>query len=209
MLLHSCRQEVLARGEALGALLRAKEAGKIRFAGYSGDNEAATFATGLPGVDVLMCSASICDQANLEGALPAAARAGTLNPLAVVDAGRGIVLPSDARFRFETVVEQDWNRSNAVFGGDSEEPAEPFLQSLGVGFPHDVVDENPHAVKTKVFRPAQLPVYGGRIERLLLPHFNIVDRGAGQEVATDQPRLLAIPRVRRLRRPEVAGVHGG
>ena len=77
MLLHSCGLEVLRRGEALGALIRAREAGKIRFAGYSGDNEAATFATGLPGVDVLMCSASICDQANLEGALPAAARAGT------------------------------------------------------------------------------------------------------------------------------------
>jgi len=77
MLLHSCKLEVLQRGEALGALLRAKEAGKIRFAGYSGDNEAATFAAGLPGVDVLMCSASICDQVNLEGALPAAARAGT------------------------------------------------------------------------------------------------------------------------------------
>ncbi len=77
MLLHSCDLDVLRRGEALEALLRAREAGKIRFAGYSGDNEAATFAVGLPGVDVLMCSASLCDQANLEGALPAAALAGT------------------------------------------------------------------------------------------------------------------------------------
>jgi aryl-alcohol dehydrogenase-like predicted oxidoreductase len=77
MLLHSCDLEVLRRGEALAALVRAREAGKIRFAGYSGDNEAATFAAGLPEVDVLMCSASFCDQANLEGALPAAARTGT------------------------------------------------------------------------------------------------------------------------------------
>jgi aryl-alcohol dehydrogenase-like predicted oxidoreductase len=77
MLLHSCSQEVLERGEALGALLRAKEAGKIRFAGYSGDNAAATYAVSLPGLDVLMCSANLCDQANLEGALPAAALAGT------------------------------------------------------------------------------------------------------------------------------------
>lgn len=77
MLLHSCNQDVLKQGEALGALIRAKEAGKIRFAGYSGDNEAATFAVGLPGVDVLMCSASLCDQVNLDGALAAAALAGT------------------------------------------------------------------------------------------------------------------------------------
>ena len=77
MLLHSCGLDVLRRGEALDALLRAREAGKIRFAGYSGDNEAAAFAVGLPGVDVLMCSASLCDQANLEVVLPAAVQAGT------------------------------------------------------------------------------------------------------------------------------------
>jgi aryl-alcohol dehydrogenase-like predicted oxidoreductase len=77
MLLHSCRRSVLEQGEALGALLRAKAAGKIRFAGYSGDNDAATYAAGLDGVDVLMCSASMCDQANLDGALKAAAQAGT------------------------------------------------------------------------------------------------------------------------------------
>ena len=76
MLLHSCPQAVLERGEALGALLRAREAGKIRFAGYSGDNQAAAYAATLPGVDVLMCSASLCDQANLDAALPAAAKAG-------------------------------------------------------------------------------------------------------------------------------------
>ena len=66
--------EVLKKGEALGAPIKAREAGKIRFAGYSGDHDAATFAVGLPGVDVLMCSANLCDQVNLEGALPAAFR---------------------------------------------------------------------------------------------------------------------------------------
>ena len=77
MLLHTCDLEVLKRGEALGALIKAREAGKIRFAGYSGDNEAATFAIALPGVDVLMCSANLCDQANVDGALSTAVLAGT------------------------------------------------------------------------------------------------------------------------------------
>ncbi|HLO68285.1 MAG TPA: aldo/keto reductase, partial [Holophaga sp.] len=76
MLLHTCPLEVLERGEALEALLRAKAAGKIRFAGYSGDNAAAVHAAGLPGVDVLMCSLNLVDQANLESAVPAASRAG-------------------------------------------------------------------------------------------------------------------------------------
>jgi aryl-alcohol dehydrogenase-like predicted oxidoreductase len=77
MLLHSCKREVLERGEALGALARAREAGKIRFAGYSGDNEAAALAVDLPDVDVLMCSLNLCDQVNLDSALPLAAKAGT------------------------------------------------------------------------------------------------------------------------------------
>lgn len=76
MLLHTCPLEVLERGEALEALLKAKAAGKIRFAGYSGDNAAAVRAAGLPGVDVLMCSLNLVDQANLEAAVPAAAAAG-------------------------------------------------------------------------------------------------------------------------------------
>ena len=65
-----------APGRGPGALVKAKEAGKIRFAGYSGDNDAAVYAAGLDGVDVLMCSASLCDQVNLDGALPAAAAKG-------------------------------------------------------------------------------------------------------------------------------------
>jgi len=96
MLLHSCSQEVLEQGEALGALIRAKEAGKIRFAGYSGDNLAATFAVSLPGVDVLMCSANLCDQANLDGALTAAALAET-GAIAKRSVANGAWKPLDAQ----------------------------------------------------------------------------------------------------------------
>src|SRR5947207_1429600 len=44
MLLHSCDLKTLQKGEALGALVEARNAGKIRFAGYSGDNDAAAWA---------------------------------------------------------------------------------------------------------------------------------------------------------------------
>lgn len=72
MLLHSCDLQTLKKGEALGALVKAREAGKIRFAGYSGDNEAAAFAATLPDVAVIETSVNIADQANLRLVLPAA-----------------------------------------------------------------------------------------------------------------------------------------
>ncbi|VVM08080.1 General stress protein 69 [Methylacidimicrobium cyclopophantes] len=80
MLLHSCDRSVLERGEALGALRRAQEAGKVRFLGYSGDGEAAELACRLPELSVIETSINICDQANLETVLPAAreARIGVL-----------------------------------------------------------------------------------------------------------------------------------
>ncbi|NUQ01574.1 MAG: aldo/keto reductase [Armatimonadetes bacterium] len=72
MLLHSGGLEMLQKGEALGALVAAREAGKIGFAGYSGDNEAAAYAVTLPDIAVLETSVNFCDQANLEKVLPAA-----------------------------------------------------------------------------------------------------------------------------------------
>jgi len=62
--------DVLKRGEALGALVKAREAGKLRFAGYSGDNEDAVYAAGLPDVAVIETSVNICDQVNITKVLP-------------------------------------------------------------------------------------------------------------------------------------------
>ncbi|HWQ90996.1 MAG TPA: aldo/keto reductase [Clostridia bacterium] len=72
MLLHSCDIDVLQRGEALAALARARDEGKIRFFGYSGDNEAALYAARQDGVSVVETSVNICDQANLQNVLPVA-----------------------------------------------------------------------------------------------------------------------------------------
>jgi aryl-alcohol dehydrogenase-like predicted oxidoreductase len=72
MLLHTCGKDVLQKGDALGALVKAKEAGKIRFAGYAGDNEAAGYASGLPDISVLMASFNLVDQANIDRVLPIA-----------------------------------------------------------------------------------------------------------------------------------------
>jgi len=70
MLLHSCDLETLKRGEALGALAKARDDGKIRFYGYSGDNAAAVYAARLPEVSVIETSVNICDFANIDNLLP-------------------------------------------------------------------------------------------------------------------------------------------
>jgi len=72
VLLHSCSREILERGEVTAALVKAREAGKIRFIGYSGDNETAAYAVHLPEIAVLETSISICDQANIDTVLSSA-----------------------------------------------------------------------------------------------------------------------------------------
>ena len=74
VLLHTCDLETLKKGEALGALVKARDAGKVRFVGYSGDNEAGAHAAGLDEVAVIEASVNICDQANIDNVLPAARR---------------------------------------------------------------------------------------------------------------------------------------
>ena len=70
MLLHSCGMDVLKKGEAMGALVAAQAAGKVRFVGYSGDNEEAVYAAQLPAVSVIQTSVNICDQSNIYRLLP-------------------------------------------------------------------------------------------------------------------------------------------
>lgn len=72
MLLHSCPLEKLADGVLLGTLVRAREAGKVRFVGYSGDNDAVVYAARQPDVAVVQASINLVDQRNCRDLLPVA-----------------------------------------------------------------------------------------------------------------------------------------
>jgi len=74
MLLHSCSLEKLQQGELIESLVKARDAGKIGFAGYSGDNDAAAYAAAHPELAVLETSINIVDQINIDTALPIARR---------------------------------------------------------------------------------------------------------------------------------------
>lgn len=70
MLLHSYDRDLLERGDAVAVLLEARRAGKIRFAGYSGDNDTARLAATIDGLDVIELSVSIADQHGIDAVLP-------------------------------------------------------------------------------------------------------------------------------------------
>ena len=60
--LHSCDREILESGEVIQTLLEARDAGKTRFVGYSGDNEAAQWAVESKIFDTLQTSFNLVDQ---------------------------------------------------------------------------------------------------------------------------------------------------
>ena len=105
--LHSCSEEVLRQGDAIEVLRRARESGKTRYIGYSGDGRAALYAVECGAFDTLQTSVNIADQESLELTLPHARERG----LGVI-AKRPIanaVWKNDAR-PGDTYVQPYWDR---------------------------------------------------------------------------------------------------
>lgn len=70
--IHSCSLDVLKQGDVIDVLLRAKEAGKVRHIGYSGDNEAAKYAVESGVFETLQTSINVADQSVLDEIVPLA-----------------------------------------------------------------------------------------------------------------------------------------
>jgi aryl-alcohol dehydrogenase-like predicted oxidoreductase len=74
--LHSCPVDLLRRDGLLEALGRARDAGKIAVAAYSGDNEPLAWAVGSAAFAAVQCSVSLFDPHALADSVPRAAARG-------------------------------------------------------------------------------------------------------------------------------------
>ena len=103
--------------------------------------------------------------------------------------------------RVPTGIEENEDGTDVVPIGDGEEAVEALLEAGGVLLPEQVVQEDAHRAHSQAFRPAQFLVDLSGIEGIRLPHFELIDRVGGDEIAADQPGLLLIPRLRLLLGP--------
>ncbi|UCC64569.1 MAG: aldo/keto reductase [Anaerolineae bacterium] len=136
--LHSCGVDVLERGEVIQALLDAREAGKTRFVGYSGDNESARWAVESGLFDTLQTSFNLVDQRARANLFPQA-RARGMGIIAKRPIANGAwgasQSPSDyAAEYFERAQEM------AALGPIPGARENRILLALGFTFAHDEVD---------------------------------------------------------------------
>jgi aryl-alcohol dehydrogenase-like predicted oxidoreductase len=100
--LHTCSEEMLRQGDVIDVLRRARDAGKTRFIGYSGDSHAARYAIECGAFDTLQTSVNLADQECAELTLPLALerRMGVIakRPIANVAWGTGAT-PPESEYR--------------------------------------------------------------------------------------------------------------
>jgi len=143
--LHSCGVDVLQKGDVIRALQDAKKAGKVRFLGYSGDNEAGHWAVDSGLFDTLQTSFNLADQqARSSGLLKKAdARGmGIIIKRPIGGGTWGAVRRGKEVQRVRGYDDTYFNRNSAMAkaGPVPGEPADPVEFALGFTFAHPEVD---------------------------------------------------------------------
>ncbi len=102
--LHTCSEELLRAGDVIAVLQKAREAGKTRFIGYSGDSQAARYAVECGAFDTLQTSVSFADQESITLTLPLAIERGVgviaKRPIANAVWTRGTLTPDHYQYSY-------------------------------------------------------------------------------------------------------------
>ena len=159
--LHSCSVEVLEQGEVIAALTKARDAGKTRFIGYSGDNEAAQWAVDSGHFDTLQTSFNLADQRPRNGLLQSAKQngLGVIAKRPIANTAWGSPASPTARLKFDpNYGDEYWKRTQAMAAlGPLDIPfGDRILMSLGFVMAHEEIDtaivgtRNPEHLKSNI-----------------------------------------------------------
>ena len=135
--MHSCDLETLKRGESIEAVIRAREEGKTRFIGYSGDNEAALWAVRSGLFDTLQTSFNLVDQ-NARKELLGAAHAREMGIIIKRPLGNGVWGKVSSPYRYANDYFQRAQIMNEL-GPIDGAPQDPILLAMGFLFAHDEI----------------------------------------------------------------------
>lgn len=143
--LHSCSKAELEKGDVVEALQRARDAGKTRFIGYSGDNDAADYAVELGVFDTLQTSFNVADQRPRNGLLKRAKAQGmgVIAKRPIANRAWGVPESPTKGFKFDPYyADEYWRRTQemAALGPLTDAPDDPILLALGFVYAHPEVD---------------------------------------------------------------------
>lgn len=170
--LHSCSLEVLQQGEAIRALQEARQAGKTRYIGYSGDNEAAEWAVESGVFDTLETSFNLVDQRARTHLFPQVRETG----IGLI-AKRPIANAAWGERKKPTAYTDEYARRAKLMaqegGSIPGAPEDSILLSLGFTLAHAVVDtaivgtSNPEHLRENIrMVEEQLPIADEAVQEL-------------------------------------------
>jgi hypothetical protein len=158
--LHSCKVEILERGDVIRALQDARAAGKTRFVGYSGDNESAKWAVTSGLFDTLQTSFNLVDQGartNLFADVEARDM-GLIIKRPIGNAVWGAAADPKPYSHLSDYTEEYFRRAGVMGeeGPLADDPNDRIRLALGFAFAHPEVDvtivgtQRPHHMKSNL-----------------------------------------------------------